>query len=211
MKSAGAEPFRQLNNVGNIGDTVRFSAKWVSVFACVGYTLSGILLSLYVDANNESLPRVDWVAQTHTTVASAFVIAAKLAGAPGVASAFNAFLVLTALSCANTNLFIASRMLFGLVNQIEGGPDEHWYLNVLAWLGRTNRYRVPIRAMAVSALAFIWLPFLQLAHPPVDSSQTSAPLNNTTKCQSGSATSGIASVKPPPLLTHGFMLRIISS
>ncbi|KAI0899940.1 amino acid permease-domain-containing protein [Annulohypoxylon nitens] len=193
MKSAGAEPFRQLNNVGNIGDTVRFSAKWVSVFACVGYTLSGILLSLYVDANNESLPRVDWVAQTHTTVASAFVIAAKLAGAPGVASAFNAFLVLTALSCANTNLFIASRMLFGLVNQIEGGPDEHWYLNVLAWLGRTNRYRVPIRAMAVSALAFIWLPFLQLAHPPVDSSQASAPLNSRTECQSGSATSGITS------------------
>ncbi|KAI1092772.1 amino acid permease/ SLC12A domain-containing protein [Rostrohypoxylon terebratum] len=193
MKPADAEPFRQLTNRGNIGDTVRFSAKWVSVYACVGYTLSGILVSLSVDVTDKSLPRVDWVTQTNTTVTSPFVIAAELAGAPGVADAFNAFLIFTALSCANTNLFIASRMLFGLVNQVEGGPDEHWYLNVLAWLGRTNSYRVPIRAVAVSAISFMWLPFLQLARPPADSSKTGGSSNDTDKCHGGGVTSGITS------------------
>ncbi|KAI1211103.1 amino acid permease/ SLC12A domain-containing protein [Annulohypoxylon truncatum] len=197
MKSTGSGESQQLNYTGNIGDTVRFSAKWISVFACFAYTLCGLLLSLTVDATNEKLPRVDWVDQSQAAVTSAFVLAAELSHAPGVASAFNGFLVLTALSCANTNLFIASRMLFGLINQIEGGPDERWYLNVLAWLGRTNSYRVPIRAMAVSALAFIWLPFLQLARSSAESSQgtetnsfdgTAAP-----ECQGGGATSGITS------------------
>ncbi|KAI1102621.1 amino acid/polyamine transporter I [Jackrogersella minutella] len=179
-KSTEEDRSRQLNDTGNIGDTVRFSAKWISVFACVVYTLCGILLSLSVDATNEDLPRLDWIHNAHTTkVMSAFVIAANLANDYKVGGAFNGFLVFTAVLCANTNLFIASRMLFGLTNQIEGGPDEHWYLNILAWLGRTNSYRVPIRAMAVSALAFIWVPFLQLAQPD--------------KQQSGETTSGIKS------------------
>ncbi|KAI1457955.1 amino acid permease-domain-containing protein [Annulohypoxylon moriforme] len=201
MKSTEAESSQSLNDVGNIGDTIKFSAKWISVFACFTYTLCGLLLSLTVDAMNERLPRVDWVDQSQTVVTSAFVLAAKLSGAPGVASAFNGFLVLTALSCANTNLFIASRMLFGLINQIEGGPDEHWYLNVLSWLGRTNSYRVPIRAMTVSALAFIWLPFLQLARSSTESSQDTKHLSTISsfnetgelQCHGAGATSGITS------------------
>ncbi|KAI2470992.1 amino acid permease-domain-containing protein [Annulohypoxylon bovei var. microspora] len=185
VKSTEAESQRPLNYVGNIGETVRFSAKWISVFACAAYTLSGILLSLNVDAADPNLSRVGWVGQCTAKVISAFVLAAISYGVPNVASAFNGFLVLTALSCANTNLFIASRMLFGLTNQIDGGLDEHWYLNVLAWLGRTNSYRVPIRAMAVSALAFIWVPFLQLSIPSTNNEQID--------CQTKSSTPGINS------------------
>ncbi|KAI1645506.1 amino acid permease-domain-containing protein [Daldinia loculata] len=154
------------NQASNIGETVRFPSKWISVFACIAYTLGGILVSLSVDPTDCRLPRVGWLNyDSCETVQSAFVLVAKVRGNSEIASAFNAFLVFTALSCANTNLYVASRTLFGLTNQIDGGPDEPWYLNILAWLGRTNSYRVPIRAMTVSAIAFIWVPFLQLLHP----------------------------------------------
>ncbi|KAI0889171.1 amino acid permease-domain-containing protein [Annulohypoxylon maeteangense] len=191
-KSTATESSEPLDDTGNIGDTIRFSVKWVTLFACIAYTLSGLLLSLHVVSTNPDLPRVGWVDQTSTVTTSAFVIAAELSRAPGVASAFNGFLVFTALSCANTNLFIASRMLFGLINQIEGGPDEPWYLNVLAWLGRTNSYRVPIRAMAVSALSFIWLPFLQLANDATESNGNTKRVA-TKDCHNGGPTSGIKS------------------
>lgn len=167
-----------LNEASSIGETIRFSSKWISVFACIAYTLSGILLSFSIDSSAGSddsclLVRVGWIDyanqtqchdknQNQTKIYSAFVLVASKHGDGGLEDAFNAFLVLTALSCANTNLYVASRTLFGLTNQIDGDPNEPWYLNILAWLGRTNSYRVPIRAMAVSALAFIWVPFLQL-------------------------------------------------
>ncbi|KAI1404765.1 amino acid permease-domain-containing protein [Hypoxylon fuscum] len=147
-----------LNEASSIGETIRFSSKWISVFACIAYTLSGILLSFSIDSSAGSddsclLVRVGWIDyanqtqchdknQNQTKIYSAFVLVASKHGDGGLEDAFNAFLVLTALSY--------------------GDPNEPWYLNILAWLGRTNSYRVPIRAMAVSALAFIWVPFLQL-------------------------------------------------
>ncbi|KAI2601965.1 amino acid permease-domain-containing protein [Hypoxylon sp. NC1633] len=164
-----------LSNATNIGETVRFTAKWVSVFTCIVYTLSGILVSLSVSSTDCELPRLDTssfdCSQPNMTptiaesknATSAFVIVPEKHNYPGMASAFNGFLLFTALTCANTNLYVASRTLFGLTNRIDGGSNERWYLNVLAWLGRTNSYRVPIRAMTVSAFAFIWVPFLQLA------------------------------------------------
>ncbi|KAK6954051.1 hypothetical protein Daesc_004013 [Daldinia eschscholtzii] len=158
------------NQASNIGETIRFASKWTSAFACVAYTLSGIFVSLSVDPTDCRLPRVGWLNYHRcNTVQSAFVLVAENRGTTNIANVFNAFLVFTALSCANTNLYIASRTLFGLTNQIDGGPDEPWYLNILAWLGRTNNYRVPIRAMTVSAFAFIWVPFLQLYQPSTTS------------------------------------------
>ncbi|KAI1806705.1 amino acid permease-domain-containing protein [Daldinia bambusicola] len=173
------------SQASNIGETIRFSSKWISVFACVAYTLSGILVSLSVDPTDCRLPRVGWLSYDRCqTVQSAFVLVAENHGTVQVANAFNAFLVFTALSCANTNLYVASRTLFGLTNQIDGGPDESWYLNILAWLGRTNSYRVPIRAMTVSAFAFVWVPFLQLYQPSTASGESNGP-------SKGGATGGI--------------------
>ncbi|OTB11827.1 hypothetical protein K445DRAFT_26317 [Daldinia sp. EC12] len=162
------------NQASSIGETIRFASKWTSAFACVAYTLSGIFVSLSVDPTDCRLPRVGWLNYHRCdTVQSAFVLVAENRGTAKIANVFNAFLVFTALSCANTNLYIASRTLFGLTNQIDGGPDEPWYLNILAWLGRTNNYRVPIRAMTVSAFAFIWVPFLQLYQPSTTSGKDS--------------------------------------
>ena len=75
---------------------------------------------------------------------------------------FNVFVVLTAVTTASTNLYVASRSLFGLTSRIDGGRDEPWYLRLFAYFGRTNRHKVPIRAMIFSAIAFWWVPFLEL-------------------------------------------------
>ncbi|OTA55634.1 hypothetical protein K449DRAFT_310879, partial [Hypoxylon sp. EC38] len=166
------------SEASNIGETIRFSSKWISVFACTAYTLSGILVSLSVDPTDCQLPRIGWLdypeCGNQPNVLSPFILVAKVRGNSSIASAFNVFLVIAALSCANTNLFVASRTLFGLTNQVDGGPDQPWYLNVLAWLGQTNNYRVPMRAMTVSALAFIWVPFLQLYSPPTKGGEAGA-------------------------------------
>jgi amino acid transporter len=108
--------------------------------------------------------------RTYST-SSAFVAIAQGARIPHLADAFNVFLVFTALTCANTNLYVASRSLFGLTSRLDGGGRgsggsrlTHALMDALAWLGRTNSHRVPLRAMIVSAFAFIWVPFLQLKH-----------------------------------------------
>ncbi|KAI8961416.1 amino acid permease/ SLC12A domain-containing protein [Daldinia sp. FL1419] len=182
------------NQASNIGETVRFSSKWISVFACIAYTLSGTFVSLCVDHTDLRLPRLDWLNSTRPSneTQSAFVLVAE-DHSPKLAAAFNVFLVFTALSCANTNLYVASRTLFGLTNQIDGGPDEPWYLNILAWLGRTNSYRVPVRAMTVSAIAFIWVPFLQLRYPSQSDTESSQEtLSGGDEPQKGNVTGGIS-------------------
>ncbi|CAJ2504035.1 Uu.00g114290.m01.CDS01 [Anthostomella pinea] len=159
-----------ISNAFSIGETVRFASKYVSFLACIAYTLSGILVSLSIPRDDCKLPRPGWlgrpvgclVSGSKDESTSAFVLVALEHGMADLASAFNVFLVMTALSCANTNLYVASRTLFGLTNQIDGGRGQPWYLRALAWVGRTNSHRVPIRAMALSAIAFCWVPFLQL-------------------------------------------------
>ena len=61
-----------------------------------------------------------------------------------------------------TNLYVASRSLFGLTSRLDDGPGQPWLLRALAWLGRTNKHRVPLRSMIASSLAFVWVPFLKL-------------------------------------------------
>lgn len=143
------------------------------------YTQSGIFISLGVDARDCNLPRFSWLEQTPiylnppsmmrldqasaspNQTESAFVIDASQHSSPGLAKTFNGFLLFTALTCAISNLYLASRTLFGLTNQLQSGSKD-WYINVLTWFGKTNSYRVPIWAMTGSAFAFAWAPFLQL-------------------------------------------------
>ncbi|KAK8056455.1 hypothetical protein PG993_001682 [Apiospora rasikravindrae] len=92
---------------------------------------------------------------------SAFVAIAKGINTP-LANCINAFLIFTALTCASTNLYVASRSLFALTSRLDDGPDQPWYLRVFAYFGKTNKRKVPMRAMVLSALAFCWIPFLHL-------------------------------------------------
>jgi len=71
--------------------------------------------------------------------------------------------VVAALTCANTNLYVASRVLFSLTRMLDGSPSQPWYMRFPAWLGKTNRHGVPLRAMIFSCLCFAWVPFLNLS------------------------------------------------
>lgn len=158
-----------------IGNTVKFSAIWISVLATFGYTLTGVLATLEIPWNDCQLPRLSWMNSTiemaacfsspsvsQTNTSSVFVAIANRSQIPHLADVFNAFLVFTCLSCASTNLYVASRALFGLTSRLDYGREHRWYLRMLAYFGKTDRNKVPRRAMIFSAFAFWWIPFLQL-------------------------------------------------
>lgn len=154
-----------------IGKTVKFSAVFISVLATGAYTLGGLLATFNMPRDHCRLPRLSWTENECTSsdkgdllgaTTSAFVAIAKESGVLHLDHVFNVFLVFTALTCANTNLYVASRSLFGLTSRLDGGLGQPRLLRVLAWFGRTNHRKVPMRAMIFSAVAFCWVPFLQL-------------------------------------------------
>ncbi|KAJ5646435.1 proline-specific permease [Penicillium lividum] len=149
-----------------VGSGVKFSAIYISVLATVAYTLSGFLISLDIQSADCRLPRVTWdTTNTHCKDPgshSAFVMIAKGSKIKHLADVINVFLVFTCLSCAGTNLYISSRALFGLTSQLKGGKGQSWHIRVLAKLGKTDHRKVPRRAIIFSAVAFCWIPFLQL-------------------------------------------------
>ncbi|CAN8095326.1 unnamed protein product [Discula destructiva] len=168
-----------------IGRTVKFSAIFISVLATITYVLSGILITLGIAWDDKDLPRVSWLPQSRAScehpsttslgsTSSAFVLIARKSGLSGLDHAFNVFLFLTALTCANTNLYVASRALFGLTCRLDvtAGQSSRWQLRALAWFGKTNHRKVPMRAMVCSALAFCWVPFIQLAQNGTESCST---------------------------------------
>jgi amino acid transporter len=149
-----------------IGHAFKFSAVFIPIFATITYTLSGVLGTLDISRRDCALPRLSWLpkgkddhCKAMTSRAAFVVIASKI---PHLADLFNAFLVFTCLSCAGTNLYVASRTLFGLTSRLDGGEGQRWYLRALAWFGKTDRRQVPLRAMILSAVSLWWVPFLQL-------------------------------------------------
>ncbi|KAL4945256.1 hypothetical protein BDV06DRAFT_45157 [Aspergillus oleicola] len=163
--------FSQSTRKDLIGKTVKHSSRWISLWATGAYTLSGFLVSINIPYNHYSLPQLSWVNRTEDEryisagigyTSSAFVEIAAESLIPKLANVFNVFLVFTCVTCTSTNLYVASRTLFGLTSRLDGGSGQRWHLRILAWFGRTNSLGVPFRAMIFSAAAFFWVPFLQL-------------------------------------------------
>ncbi|KAK8138796.1 amino acid permease/ SLC12A domain-containing protein [Apiospora sp. TS-2023a] len=159
-----------------IGRTIKFSAIYIPLLATVAYTIGGLLASFNIRWDDPQLPRLSWTREDHeangsdntqaeaigvNNTQSAFVAIAKGINTP-LANCINAFLIFTALTCASTNLYVASRSLFALTSRLDDGPGQPWYLRVFAYFGKTNNRKVPMRAMVLSALAFCWIPFLHL-------------------------------------------------
>ncbi|TQB73793.1 hypothetical protein MPDQ_005440 [Monascus purpureus] len=165
--------------------TVRFCVTWAPFVAYVVYFVAGLMMTMNIPSCNPLLPEATWLKHhsnktinadtinatcwpnpdnlkrinatglNHPTL-SGFVLSAMFSRIPGLAHFFNAILLMTAISAANTNLYIASRTLFGLFRKLDG---NRWKL--LAFFGRTNNYQVPVRAMVLSCM-FIWIPCLYL-------------------------------------------------
>lgn len=149
--------------------SVKFSAIWVSIIAGVIYVLGALLISFDLDSNDLSLPRLSWLGNSNSTTPSneyysAFVISAKnsaISGHQGLADFINVCILFTQLTAANTTLYVASRTLFSLTKDIHAHVGSPWITKLLAFLGKTNRRKVPMRALAASC-CFCWVPFLYL-------------------------------------------------
>lgn len=118
-------------------------------------------MTLNLPWDSDQLPEAGWLGhpgpKSDRPTDSGFVISAKQSGIKGLADLFNVILLFTALTCANTNLYVGSRTLFGLTRKIYG-RKWRW----LAFFGKTNSYQVPVRAMFLSC-CFLWVPFLYLS------------------------------------------------
>jgi len=75
----------------------------------------------------------------------------------------NVCFIYSALSCANTALFVASRQLYGLTQSITVEHRSNMFRRLLAWPGRVeSRTKSPWIAIVVSVLFLYWLPFIKL-------------------------------------------------
>ena len=146
--------------------SVKFSAIWVSVIAGVVYVLGALLISFDLDWNDPQLPPLSWLDSSNPTNknASALVISAKNSAITGhgrLADFINVCILFTQLTAANTTLYVASRTLFSLTKDIYTDEGSPWIRKILAFFGKTNRRKVPMRALAASCF-FCWVPFLYL-------------------------------------------------
>lgn len=162
---------------GPVDRSVKFSAIWVPIIAGIIYVLGALLISFDLDPNDSSLPRASWLGSSNTfnsteynsteynsTEYSAFVISAKrsaISGHQGLADFINVCLLFTQLTAANTTLYVASRTLFSLTKDIHAHEGSPQITKILAFFGKTNRRKVPMRALGASCV-FCWVPFLYL-------------------------------------------------
>ena len=152
-----------------VDTTVKFSAVWLSVITGSIYTWGALMVSFDLKWNDVNLPRVSWLPVGGSpgpvlsgTSNSAFVIAAKESGIRGLPTFMTVGLVVSAITAANTTLYVASRTLFSLCRGMEVSPVSPWIHRCLAFLGKTNERQVPMRAILASCF-FSWIPFLYLS------------------------------------------------
>jgi amino acid transporter len=164
---SAASPQKQKTARDSVKRTIGFTAVVLPILVASAYTISGLFVSLGLKRDDCGLQRLSWLedekcgkpeTDKEGFTFSPFILIAKTSTIPNLDHVLNAFILFTALTCANTNLYVASRTLFGITRNIRSGDSMP---AALAWFGVTDRDRVPLRAMVVTALAFIWVPFLQ--------------------------------------------------
>lgn len=113
----------------------------------VFYVLLVFLLGMLVPYNSPELKTAN--AQSTGAAASPFVVAIQISGIKALPAIFNACVLIFVFSAANSDLYIASRTIYGLAH--EGKAPKIF--------ARTDTRGVPIYALGISA-AFCLLAFL---------------------------------------------------
>lgn len=103
------------------------------------------LIVFYVLAISVMLAMTPWTQTGSDITSSPFVRAFSVVGIPYAAGMMNIVVITAALSSANTNLYLSTRMLFSL-SRGRYAP---------AWLGRLSQRGVPRRALVVSTAGMI--------------------------------------------------------
>ena len=140
------------------------------------YILGALLVTFNLDWDDPQLPQLSWLTAKDShrfnsglTSAtnqsdSAFVIAAsnsRMAHSQSLANFTTLSVLITAVMTANTTLYVASRTLFSLTKSIPDTEQSPWIKRALAYFGKTNHRRVPMRA-TVASCCCCWVPFLYL-------------------------------------------------
>jgi amino acid transporter len=119
------------------------------------YILSVFLLGMIVPYNSPDFPynsRDPKIKSSVGASASPYVVALKLSGISGLPHVLNACILVFVFSASNSDLYIASRTLYGLA--LEGKAPKIF--------ARTDRRGVPIYALGTSAL-FALLAYMNVA------------------------------------------------
>lgn len=149
--------------------SIRLSSKYIAWVALGLYLFCAIGEFINVEWTNPALfPKylsrpTSHAAEPHrrdTEVSSTaiIVVAAFQAGKKRLAGLLNGCMIFSALSAANTSLYISSRVLYGMTRDIN--PQSR--LAVFSGLSRVwHKTGVPVRALWLSFISFVWLPFLR--------------------------------------------------
>ena len=107
-------------------------------------------------SNNSTAPTIDKTLRS----SSMMIIATKHAGLKIIPGFLNGCFIFSVLSASNTSLYVASRILFGLARETKQTTPLGKLFHGLCKV--ELRSEVPVRAILVSAISFLWLPFLNL-------------------------------------------------
>ena len=162
--------------------SLRIPSQTIAYFVVVIYLLLAIGEFLNVKWVDTPLPAVYGISGTSVETTSrshaVFIIAAVAAGYKRWPGLLNGFMIFSALSASNSSLYVASRALYGMTRTI-----SPWgWASFLKELGSVwHKTGVPMWALFVSFVAFLWLPFLQLkrGYAIEDVSYTSDSANST--------------------------------
>lgn len=149
--------------------SLRFPSQTMAYVTLALYFLCLLGQCLNVSWKSDHLPLIyggigDSVTDTKDLInprsSSLTVIALWEWGQKGIAGFLNGAMILSVMSASNTSLYVASRTLYGLALDIPTtsrmGRLLHSFSVVVPQTG------VPARALIFSALAFFWLPFVNL-------------------------------------------------
>ena len=146
---------RDLRSLRKASQTIAYSVVAIYCLLAIGELLNvkrvGTPLPEIYGTNGTS----DGISRSNAV----FVLAADAAGHKLMPGLMNGSMFFSALSASNSALYVASRALYGMTRSI-----TPWgWLPVLKELGSVCRKTgVPMSALIVSFLAFLWLLFLHL-------------------------------------------------
>lgn len=156
-----------------IKDPFSRPAALVPIIATLLYTFGAYFVTANVAWNDGRLPNLSGTSPSPAVEGggSIFLIAAG-DWSPGLEKSLNAFIIVNVASTSSTALYIASRSLFGLALVLSGHfegtadiPNRSPLEKGFCWLVRKNRFHVPQRAVLVSGLWTVCIPFFRYIWP----------------------------------------------
>ena len=163
-------------------ENLKFPAKNITWVVTVIYTVTTLVFMVNVKWTNPSLPEYfnqglvslsDSLGLSRLANAAGIPAVPRSDSAPVIATAqagygflpgfLTACFIYSALSTANTGLFVASRALFGLTRDIRIERDSEWFIRAIARLSTVeSKTRSPWWALLLSVLVLFWLPFQRI-------------------------------------------------